>query len=48
LRRLGCKGFVSKVDADRDLLCGVRAVLNGGEFFKSSPVPSQAAAYRPI
>jgi len=35
LRSAGCKGFVSKVHGERDLLRGIRAVLDGGEFFNS-------------
>jgi PAS domain S-box-containing protein len=41
LRAAGCKGFVAKVNAERDLLRGIRAVLEGGEFFgqSSSSIP---------
>ncbi|HWF36989.1 MAG TPA: response regulator [Candidatus Acidoferrales bacterium] len=41
LRFAGCKGFVSKVHAERDLLRGVRAVLAGDEFYS----PASAAAH---
>ena len=36
LRSAGCKGFVSKVHAERDLLRGVRAVLAGDEFYAAA------------
>ena len=39
LRAAGCQGFVSKIYAERDLLRGIRAVLEGGEFFSSSAGP---------
>lgn len=43
LRAAGCQGFVSKIYAERDILRGIRAVLEGGEFFghstTSSPTP---------
>jgi len=36
LRSAGCKGVVSKMHAERDLLRGVRAVLAGDEFYNPS------------
>lgn len=36
LRSAGCKGFVSKLHAERDLLRGIRTVLEGGEFYSSA------------
>lgn len=36
LRSAGCKGIVSKLHAERDLVRGVRAVLAGGEFYGSA------------
>lgn len=44
LRAAGCKGFVSKLNAERDLLRGIRAILGGGEFFESSPAGPTLAA----
>jgi len=43
LRSAGCKGFVSKAHADRDLLRGIHIVLDGGEFFHSPAGQSQTA-----
>jgi PAS domain S-box-containing protein len=43
LRLAGCKGMVSKVHAERDLLRGVRALLAGEEFFSFSVSSARAA-----
>jgi CheY-like chemotaxis protein len=36
LRSAGIRGMVSKLNAERDLLRGIRAILSGDEFFNSS------------
>ncbi len=43
IRSAGCNGLVLKADAGRDLLCGVRAVLAGGEFYGSPSARAQTA-----
>ena len=43
IRSAGCHGLVLKADAGRDLLCGVRAVLAGGEFYGSPSTRAQTA-----
>jgi len=46
LRAAGCKGFVSKINAERDLLRGIRTVLAGGEFFDSAATTDATLAVR--
>jgi PAS domain S-box-containing protein len=43
LRSAGCKGLVSKLHAERDLLRGIREVLAGREFYNSAPAHAQTA-----
>ena len=46
LRGAGCKGFVSKLHAERDLVRGVRTVLAGGEFY-GSVAHARSASFSP-